>query len=81
MDEQAHSYSLTVSGIEQLKVIQRDKQIHIPSGQVVNLPMRVQVDPINLDKTGNDIQFKLEALDDPEISITETGRFIGPLIR
>ena len=81
MDKKAHNYSLSISGIDGLKVIKRNKDIHIPSGEVLNLPLRVQVDPINLDKTGNDLQFELKALDAPGISITETGRFIGPLIR
>lgn len=81
MDKKAHRYSLSISGIDKLKVIQRDKEIQIPSGEVLNLPLRIQVDPINLDKTGNDLQFELRAIDAPDISITQTGRFIGPLIR
>ena len=81
MDNKAHSYSLDISGIDGLKVIQRTKDIHIPSGEVINLPLRIQVDPINLDKTGNDLTFELKAIDAPDISITETGRFIGPIIR
>lgn len=81
MDNKTHNYSLNVTGIDGLKVILRKQEIRIPSGEVMNLPIRVQVDPINLDKAGNDLKFELKALDAPEISITETGRFIGPLIR
>jgi len=81
MDTQPHRYSLKITGIDQLKLIQRQKDIHVPAGQVINLPIRVQVDPINLDKAGSDLQFTLQAIDKPELTVIETGRFIGPLLR
>lgn len=81
METAEHRYSLNISGIDKLKIIQRQKDIIVPGGQVINLPIRVQVDPINLDKAGSDLLFTLQAIDKPELSVTETGRFIGPVLR
>jgi len=81
MDNQAHDYSLHVTGIEQLKLIQRQENIYVPSGQVISLPVRVQVDPINIKTAASDLTFTLQSKSNKELIVIEAGRFIGPLIR
>jgi hypothetical protein len=52
--------------------------IEVGPGEVRDFPVRVRIDPINLERPSTEIAFTLEALDDPELRTTQTGRFIGP---
>jgi len=79
MDGKPHVYRLSVDGLEGLRLINKRGEIEVPSGKVVTVPVRVQVDPVNLKRTGTDLNFHLEAVDDPELSLVEQGRFIGPV--
>ena len=81
MDSKTHTYQLSVSGLDGLILLNRKGEFSIKSGEVIDLPVQVQIDPVNLERTGNDIQFHLEAIDNPELNVTETGRFIGPVMR
>ncbi|MDX1823598.1 MAG: cytochrome c oxidase accessory protein CcoG [Thiohalomonadales bacterium] len=81
MDSKTHSYRLSISGLDGLILLNRKGEFSIKSGEVVDLPVQVQIDPVNLKRTGNDIQFHLEAIDNPELNVTETGRFIGPVMK
>ena len=81
MDARAHTYRLSVSGLEGLILLNRKGEFSVASGEVIELPVQLQIDPVQLQRTGNDIQFHLEATDNPELSVTETGRFIGPVVK
>ena len=81
MDAQTHTYRLSISGLEGLTLLNRKGEFSVNSGEVIELPVQVQIDPVKLERAGNDIQFHLEAIDKPELSVTETGRFIGPMMR
>ena len=78
MDKSPHRYKVTVTGLPGLELDLGQDAIDIAAGEVRNLPVRVRIDPINLERPTNAIDFKLEAMDDPTLSITKTGRFIGP---
>lgn len=81
MDAQPHTYRLNVSGLDGLVLLNRKGDIRVESGEVVELPVQIQIDPVKLERTGNDIQFQLEAIDNPDLIVIETGRFIGPTMR
>jgi len=81
MDARAHTYRLSVSGLDGLILLNRKGEFSVASGEVIELPVQLQIDPVQLQRTGNDIQFHLEATDNPELSVTETGRFIGPVVK
>ena len=81
MDTEPHTYQLRVEGLKDLILIKSKDNVVVNSGEVANLGIRVQVDPVNLQAAGNDILFHLQAIDKPELSVTETGRFIGPVSR
>jgi polyferredoxin len=81
MDGKPHTYHLEVDGLEGLKLINQRGDIEVPSGEVITVPVRVQIDPINLKHTGADINFHLQAVDKPELSLIEKGRFIGPVMQ
>ncbi len=80
MDEQPHDFRLEVSGLENVKLKLDRPLIHVNSGDVLNLPVSVQVDPVVLTRPANEIEFTLTATDDPELTRTETARFLGPVL-
>ncbi len=81
MDQQAQRYNLSVSGLEGLEVIGPTEGIEVESGAVVDLPLRVQVDPIELKSSSTEIMFHIESVLTPELSVTEPARFLGPVLR
>jgi len=81
MDANIHTYRLSISGLDGLILMNRKGEFSVNSGEVIELPVQVQIDPVNLERAGNDIQFHLEAIDKPELTVIETGRFIGPVMK
>ncbi len=85
MDKQDHRYRLQVSsgeasGLEGLELLMRKEIVEVPSGEVLNLPVLVRIDPAMLKRTANRIKFTLTAEDYPELSKTESARFLGPVL-
>jgi hypothetical protein len=55
--------------------------IRVPSGAVIDLPLRIQVDPVELKTASSRITFHIESITNPEIRLDETARFLGPVGR
>ena len=81
MDEVTHNYQLSIEGHTGMSLHTAQSTITVPSGKVFDIPVQVRIDPVNLEKSGYDVLFKLQAIDNPELQVTETGRFIGPISR
>ena len=79
MDTKDHKYQIRVDGLKNMTFIQPDSEIKIKSGEVVNLAVRIQIDPVNLSKTSSNVNFYLQAIDQADLAVTEKARFIGPL--
>jgi cytochrome c oxidase accessory protein FixG len=84
MDEKAHRYQLEVSGepagIEGLEIVMNDAIIKVESGEVLNLPVSVRVDPVALKRPSTEIEFILYAEDEPvKLRRRESARFLGPV--
>lgn len=79
MDTKEHQYQLRVDGLEDMVFIQPKAEIKIKSGEVINLAVRIQIDPVNLSKTSSTVNFYLNSTDQPDLAVTEQARFIGPL--
>ncbi|BAZ92795.1 polyferredoxin [Thiohalobacter thiocyanaticus] len=78
MDEHAHSYQLTIEGLEQAELVYREDALKVPAGAVAELLVQVRIDPVHLDRPSNEIFFVLESLENPDIRIRQSGRFLGP---
>jgi hypothetical protein len=52
--------------------------IAVKSGEVIELPVRVNIDPYNLEERSTEISFHLHAIDAPDLAVTEEARFLGP---
>ena len=81
MDTKDHNYKLRVDGLKDMNFVKPKAKIKIKSGEVINLAVRIQIDPVNLKQTSSTVNFYLNAIDQPELAVTEQARFIGPLIK
>ena len=79
MDEQDHVYRLTVSGLPEMEFVKPRGEVRVAAGEVYNLPVRIRIDPIHLDRAANEVTFHIEAIDAPKLARDEVGRFIGPV--
>ncbi|HUT42562.1 MAG TPA: cytochrome c oxidase accessory protein CcoG [Gammaproteobacteria bacterium] len=78
MDDAAHRYTLTVSGVPGLELRMDLPEIRVESGDVLELPVRLRVDEAELKTRSSEIEFTLVADDAPALSATESARFLGP---
>ena len=80
MDEKAHAYHLSVSGLEGMQLIMPSQRVVVQSGEVFTLPVSIRMDPIVLKRTANKIEFTIAADENPELTTTQTARFLGPVM-
>lgn len=78
MDRQDHRYILTVEGIPDMVLKKDVEDIYVKTGEVVELPVRVQVDAYNLKDRSTEIGFTLQADGFDDLVVTEDARFLGP---
>jgi cytochrome c oxidase accessory protein FixG len=78
MDERAHRYVVSASGIQGLQVLTSDRVVPVPAGGVVSVPVDLRADPADLAKPSTKITFAVQALDAPDLCASEAGRFVGP---
>ncbi len=78
MDSQPHAYTVTASGIDGLTVHLDSKAIQVGSGEVVDVPARLQAPPENLKARSTPVNFTLTAEDNPKYKVEEPARFLGP---
>ena len=81
MDTEDHQYQLQVDGLKGLIFINPQKDIKIKAGEVINLAVRIQIDPAKLLTTSSKVNFHLKSVDQAKLAVTEQARFIGPLIK
>ncbi|MBI2379247.1 MAG: cytochrome c oxidase accessory protein CcoG [Gammaproteobacteria bacterium] len=76
-DQQDHDFVVSVSGVDELSVDGKT-EFRVHAGEVLSLPLRVEIDPGILAKTNTEIRFRLEAKDNPDLKIEEKTKFIKP---
>jgi len=81
MDHATHNYRLTATGLSGLRLDGADEGLTVESGQVRELAVRLQVDPVVLKTRSSKVTFRAEAVDDPSLVVTEEARFLGPVLR
>ena len=78
MDKNVHDYTLSVSGIKDIKVIMNRPKIQVESGEVADISLRLQADPYELKSRSTGISFTLQAKDNADIQIESESRFLAP---
>ena len=79
MTNDAHSFSLSVTGVDGLILRMDSFGIEVGSGEVVEMPVRVQVDPESLMNRSTKLSFNLIAMDENGLYASEEARLIGPI--
>ena len=79
MHKEAQTYSLAVTGMDDLQLKYDADELRVESGLVYDLPVRVSVNEDEIEKRSTEIHFTLTSLADDSISITQDAKFIGPL--
>ncbi len=77
-DEQLHTFKISASGIDGMKLIIKSDTVKVISGEVLDVPLRIQVDPYDLKKRSTEINLSVVSIDNPDIHIDEAARFLGP---
>lgn len=75
-DMKPHTYVVAVNGIPEARLL-GNFPIHVEGGQIVELPVRVQTDPLKMQQPSSNIVFEVHALDNPDIAVHEKSRFVG----
>lgn len=79
MDEHDHNFNITAEGIDGLQLLIDKDVIKVTAGSVYDLPVRLRAKEQNLKGRSTEIRFTLMAENNNELSITQTGKFLGPL--
>ncbi|MDD5392625.1 MAG: cytochrome c oxidase accessory protein CcoG [Thiothrix sp.] len=77
MDQQAHKYKITVSGIEGMTLSGVDN-VNVPSGKVAEVTVNVRANPDKMTSKSEKVMFHIEAEENPTLTDSQEGRFLGP---
>ena len=78
MDNKAHTYKISVEGLKGLSIASKLKEVKVEAGSVKDVAARIRVDEENLPGRSSDIYFRIDGIDDTQLSVTERARFLGP---
>jgi len=81
MSNDPQTYRLSASGIEGLVLQNSMGEFSVESGGVAEVPVRLTADPGNLKSASSQVNFTVESLTTEDLTVTEHGRFLGPLSR
>jgi cytochrome c oxidase accessory protein FixG len=78
MHQQGYDFDLTIDGVEGMTIILDRDTVHVPGGEVVNLPVRLKADPYKLESRSVAVNFTLQARGNDKLRVVEDARFLGP---
>ncbi len=78
-DEQDRTFNLKAEGIDDLILLVDKSTILVEAGTVYDLPVRLRAKEENLSGRSTEVRFILSVPDDDDLSITEVGKFLGPI--
>ncbi len=77
-DQAPHDFAVQITGLKQAQ-LQAPSKFSVPAGGVLQVPVRVSLDPYFIQSSSNEIEFTITSLDNPELTVSEPARFIGPV--
>ncbi|SDL29840.1 cytochrome c oxidase accessory protein FixG [Modicisalibacter muralis] len=80
LDDEAHRYAITAQGLAGLRLI-GNHTITVEAGTSRSVPLQLAVPPGSLDSPSEAITLRVEAQDDPTITLTTEARFLGQVRR
>jgi cytochrome c oxidase accessory protein FixG len=79
MDNEIHRYVISVRGIDGLQLQMYGPEISVAAGQVLEVPVRLQVDEHRLTRRSTPIYFRIQATDVNGLAAEQSARFFGPV--
>lgn len=79
MDKKERAYKLSVTGVEGLVLLKDAPVLKVESGDVLEVPVSVSVDPAELKTRSSELIFRIVTDDNDHLSVDEEARFIGPV--
>lgn len=77
-DNLQHVYRVELSGLDGAEIVGKFS-IAVGSGEVIEMPLRVQVDQHKLHERKSDIEFNIQAIDNPALKATTKTTFVAPV--
>ena len=77
MDQQAHPFEVTVSGIPGMN-LSDETTIVVPSGEVKMVPIRIELSPEKITSRNMTFTFNIISKDGEHLTATQESRFIAP---
>jgi cytochrome c oxidase accessory protein FixG len=83
MQNAEQRFKVSVSGIEGVELESKndDNIFLVASGAVQEVPVRIRALKENLKPGAVDVEFNVSSLDNPDVAVTENGRFLSPAKR
>jgi polyferredoxin len=81
MQNSPQTFSITAAGIPGLELVTQDGDVAVASGAVQEVPVRLRANRDELRTGSSKVSFTVKSLDNPDVEVTETGRFLGPIGR
>lgn len=78
-DEQDRTFDVNAEGIDDLILLVDKSTILVEAGTVYDLPVRLRAKEENLSGRSTEVRFILSVPGDDDLSITEVGKFLGPI--
>jgi cytochrome c oxidase accessory protein FixG len=79
MDDKDHKFIVNAEGIDDMTLLIDREEIYVEAGTVYDLPVRIRASEDNLSGRSTEVYFTLSAMDTDDLSITQTGKFLGPI--
>jgi cytochrome c oxidase accessory protein FixG len=76
--------ALARAGHDEQDALERDgsgQEVDVPAGEVFSVPVRLQVDPEEIEHASSKVIFTVQSVDQPDLRASEVGRFVGPKAR
>lgn len=67
MQNRSHRYLITATGADDIVVIANSRNLTAGAQQTINVPVRLQIDPINLKGSSTPIMIRVQSQEDPEL--------------
>ncbi|ALG68913.1 cytochrome c oxidase accessory protein CcoG [Beggiatoa leptomitoformis] len=80
-DIHPHQFTVTVNGLQNIQLEMDSTIIEVAGSSLLDLPVRVNVARDDIPEQSNTIEFTLAVEGQPDWTVTEDARFLGPLKR
>ncbi|HEX4910157.1 MAG TPA: cytochrome c oxidase accessory protein CcoG [Permianibacter sp.] len=77
MDQVPHRYRLQASADVPV-IVKGDLEFEVPAGEILNIPVRLEIDPYELKEATSTVSFRIESIDQPTLVVEESSSFIKP---